>query len=147
MPKHKTSKLTPATRRGDEAECIAVWEYQMGKPARLITILRDLGGKPLSPFLGSFLVSHFEGELPKKRGAPEGARYPYREATAAHLMDRYMTKHGLPYLEAMGKATDDMRAHVDALEPTATASNAKRRKDSVSDSTTERAYKKRRRTK
>lgn len=144
MPKHTIPKPTPVIPRGDEAECIAVWEYQIGKPARLITVLRNLVAKPLSPFLNSFLVSHFEGKLPKKRGAKKGARYPYREAALAHLMDRYQIEHGFPYLDARGKATDDMQKYLDEFKPPATIPNSKKKRDSVSDSTTERAYKKHR---
>jgi hypothetical protein len=90
----------------EKEECIAVWEFQIGNPTRLIQHLRRHVGKPLSSFLATFLITLVEGKPSVRPGRPkmpsQGRDYGLAQAVA-----RYRQKEGLSYEDAVLQVAED----------------------------------------
>jgi hypothetical protein len=91
----------------DTEDCIAVWEFQIGKCERLVKLLRSHAGKPLSKFLADFLVTLVDGKPSVKRGRPRKMLSQGRDYGLAQAVARYRQKHGLSYEDAVLQVAED----------------------------------------
>ena len=95
----------------DTEDFVAILEYQLGKnPERLVRLIRNHVGKPLSPLLADFLATLLSALLQKKSGAKRGhpkMRLEARDLGIAHAVARYRQKEQRTREDAVLQVAED----------------------------------------